>query len=198
MILSYGPNTNDLSFTSKNASGSVNLTLSFNFPFQNSAYSTIQLNVNGYLTMNNSIWLAAYANNFVTNGSGSGVYYREINGPSSDLNVITAKILDAYTNATFFNATNAFVITWYNVQLVNTSQLNAFQMILATDNVYSFVLYYYSRVDSASQMTCISFNPAVSAGYSSVITSPNCTVNNSLVELVNTAGLNFSAIFKTL
>jgi hypothetical protein len=142
-------------------------------------------------TNSSSIWIAAYANLFCTNATGSAVYYREIDWPSPDLSILTNNILNAYPSYLSFNATDAFVITWYNVQSVTTpGQLNTFQMILVTDNVNSFVIYEYVRLDSPSQMTCVSSNPLNGSYATSVTLSLNCSAGGTLVEVVNTAGKN--------
>jgi hypothetical protein len=151
-------------------------------------YNTAQINVNGFITLNNSVMIASYLNLFTTNGSGSGVFYRQINWPHADLSTITTRILSAYSNYTFFNATNALVVTWYNVQLVNTTQLNTFQLILAMDMVDSFLLFYYVRLDSASEMTCSSYNP-LNTSFASMTYSANCTQGGSLVQNVNNGSM---------
>jgi hypothetical protein len=188
--LTYGSSNNDTNFTSTNQGGGVNITLNFNFPFQNSMYSSVQINVNGFVTLNNSITIAAYANYFCTNGTGSAVYYRHVSSGSA-LTTLTSAVVSAYTNYTFFTATQALVITWYLVQSTTTpSQLNTFQLVLVTDYVDSFLLFSYARLDSASQIACSTYNPA-NTSYLTLTTNANCTQNGTWVENVNDGGRLF-------
>jgi hypothetical protein len=191
LLLNWGPAYNDTNLTSTSSNGAVNVTLGFNFPYQNVVYNNVTINVNGYIQLNGSVLIAAYANSYTTNGTtyGSGVFYRQLNWPNPDLNILTNKIVNTYANFSFFNATNALVITWYNAQLVNTTQLNTFQMILVTDNVESFVIYEYVRLDSTTQGACLSNFPSNNSNFTTYATSVNCTQGGSWVQNVNIGGL---------
>jgi hypothetical protein len=188
--LNYGPGANDSNFTNYNCgSESLNYTLGFNFLFQNIVYNNVQINAYGFVSLNNTAFIYVYFNSFCTNGSGSAVFYREIDPSSPDLNLISARVISAFTNYSTFVATNALVVTWFNVRS-NTapSQLNTFQMIIATDNISSFVLYYYVRLDSPGQIACLTTDWMNSTGYVALTTSLNCSSGGSWVELVNTGG----------
>jgi hypothetical protein len=189
--LNWGPAANDTNFTSYNqGGGNVNVTLGFKFPYQNSFYNNVLVGVNGFIQLNNTIFIGAYCNVFCTNGSGSAVFYRQINWSSPDLTILTNKVLSTYSNYSQFVGYSAFVVTWYNVQSVtNPSQLNTFQLILVTDNVVSFILFYYVRLDSASQVTCMSFNMMNSTNITTINTSLNCTQGGSWVQNVNSGGI---------
>jgi hypothetical protein len=188
LILNYGPDSNDTSF-SNCQNGGVNVPLGFNLPYQNTTFSTVQIYVNGFVKLNSSVTVAAYTNNFCTNGSGGAVFYRKIDSPSNDLNIVTAAILTKYTNCSGFVASRAFVVTWFNVQSVSVpSQLNTFQMILATDGSNSFVIFEYVRLDSPSLMTCQAYFPANVLNTTSYLTSPDCLSIGSWVQIVNVGG----------
>jgi hypothetical protein len=81
------------------------------------------------------------------NQSNSSVYYRQVTD-SASLQLITSEIRSALPQYAFFNATSAYVITWYRIQYKNTPNFNTFQTVLASDGSYSFVLNYYSQLDS--------------------------------------------------
>jgi hypothetical protein len=61
-------------------------------------------------------------------------------------------------------------------------------MILATDNLNSFALFYYVRLDSSSQGSCMFASPSTNSSFGSFSTSLNCTLGGSLVALINAGG----------
>jgi hypothetical protein len=89
----------------------VTYQLGFNLPFQNSLYNTITVSVNGFILLNETQMISAYANSFCTNNTGA-VYARTAN--ASDYPAITNEILSLYTNYTQFSTSAAFVVTWFS------------------------------------------------------------------------------------
>jgi hypothetical protein len=76
------------------------------------------------------------------------------------------------------------------------NQLNTFQMILATDNVNSFVLFYFVRLDSPSQTACLTSNPGgTNDTYLQYTSSLNCALGGMAVELINSGGIFFKGEF---
>jgi hypothetical protein len=110
LIVGFGPSYNDTTFTSYNQGGNVTYTLGFNLPYQNSLYNTITVSVNGFVLLNGTELISAYANLFCTNNSGA-VYARTAN--ATDYPAITNKILSVYSNYTQFTTSSAFVVTWF-------------------------------------------------------------------------------------
>jgi hypothetical protein len=148
--------------------GSVNVSLGFAFPYQNSLYNTITLNVNGFVLLNGTAIISAYTNTFSTNGSGGTVFYRQISYPNASLTTLSSTIISAMGN------------------------FSTFQLVLLTDYVNSFLLFYYVRLDSPCQMACLSYIPVNSSNYTSFATSLNCTTGGTFVENVNIGGISKS------
>jgi hypothetical protein len=174
-------------FTNTSQGAHFNVSIGFPFPYQSLAYSNVELHVNGFVRLNSLVTVSAYSSQFVTRGSESVVYYREVLG-SSDLDIISSRIRAAYANFSTLSATNALVVTWFNVaSAVNSSQLNTFQLILATDvGNNSFVIYSYGQLDTPSNATCQAF--ANSSLTSNFVIPLNCTTGGSLVQIVNIGG----------
>jgi hypothetical protein len=165
----------------------ANYTLSFNLPYLKQNYRSISVNVNGFVYLNGTALLAAYSNFFCTNSSGSAVFSREVN-QSAELTAISSRIQSVFSNYPTFSATNAFVVTWYNVALVSSqSQLNTFQMILATDSLNTFAIFYFVRLDSIGQLRCM-YTTSNGTSLTDIVMSANCTSYGSLVALVNVPG----------
>ncbi len=188
-ILTYGPSTPDTKFTSSVPDGSVNASLSFSLPYQNSLYNSIQINVNGFVVLNGTALIYAFANNLFTNGSDGAVYFRQVNTSSTELSTLTTRVVQTHSNFSQFSAAQAFVVTWFNLASVsNANQLNSFQMILVTDYLSSFVLFNYQRLDSTSQLACTVMG-ANSTSVVSMTNSRNCTESGSLVANINAGGM---------
>jgi hypothetical protein len=70
-------------------------------------------------------------------------------------------------------------------------------MILLTDYVYSFVIFYYGILQSSSQISCLASTPynttfgttTTNATYTGFGTSLNCTANGFLVGNVNAGSI---------
>jgi hypothetical protein len=110
LIVNYGLANGDTIFTSPNQGDSVNTSLGFKFPYQYYSFTTIGINVNGFITFNDSTPIYAFMNYFTTNGGGA-VYYRNVND-SADQTLIQIKVAAAYPIYSTFNPNNSFVITW--------------------------------------------------------------------------------------
>jgi hypothetical protein len=184
-ILNYGTSSGDSNLTSYNQGGSVNVSLGFTFTYLGGQYTTVQINSNGFVYLNGTAFVSAWSNLFCTNGTGA-VYSRVVTN-ASDFALISAQVVAVYTNYTaVFTASQAFVITWYNVALVTSlGQLNTFQLIFTTDGVSSFILFNYARLDSTSQMSCF-YSTTNSSNLVIDYVPNNCTVGGTYVALVNT------------
>jgi hypothetical protein len=85
-----------------------------------------------------------------------------------------------------------------NVALVSDlNQLNTFQMILATDNVNSFVLFYFVRLDSLTQGACLVSSPSSNASLLQYSAMSNCSLGGIAVNLINSAGFFFQNKFSS-
>jgi hypothetical protein len=100
-----------------------------------------------------------FHNNYITEKSGS-IFYRRVN-VSAQLEELTLQIRKAHANServSKFNASNAFVITWYLVPLENdSSKLQTFQLVLVTDGFMSFFIANYERTNRLSAVKSKSF-----------------------------------------
>jgi hypothetical protein len=185
LIVNYGSSSGDSNFTSYTATGTnVTYSLGFNFLYQSSVYTTIQVNANGYVFLNNSVFISAYTQLFCTNWTGA-VYSRTLT-TAADLATVTSKVLAAYSNYSLvFTATQGFVITWYNmVPVSGAGQLNTFQMILVSDNTTSFIIFDYVRLDTASMASC-AYTTTSNSSLIVIGSAQNCTQGGSFVALVN-------------
>uniref|UniRef100_A0AC34GTL4 NIDO domain-containing protein n=1 Tax=Panagrolaimus sp. ES5 TaxID=591445 RepID=A0AC34GTL4_9BILA len=61
------------------------------------------------------------------------------------LDNITRHIQDGYTGANGFRAEHAFIVTWYRVDWQNT-----FQLVIATDEIRTFAIFNYARLNWTS------------------------------------------------
>jgi hypothetical protein len=177
-------------FQSTSPGGNANYTLSYFFPYQNALFNSITVNVNGFLLLNGTAFIAAYGNLFYTSSSNGGAVYSRSSTNPSELSLLSYRIQSSFSNYSTFNATQAFVTTWYNVALASDqSQLNTFQLILVTDYTNSFAVYYFVRLDSVSQAQCVFLNNSNNGSVVNFDMTVNCSALGSFVQVINSAGL---------
>jgi hypothetical protein len=109
MLIDYGINNGDSNFTSNTTGGSMNATLGFAFPYQNSIYTSVSINVNGYVSLNGGTTTTIYA--YVNNFTGT-VFYRQMSKATQELAVASRLVRTTFNN--LFIAAEAFLITWYS------------------------------------------------------------------------------------
>jgi hypothetical protein len=136
------------------------------FKFYNKLYSFLYINTNGFISFENPLdslmkpLVSPFNADINTLISGS-IYYREVATTSNDLlNKITN---DINTIDVDFNATWAFVVTWFEVSAFDGDPFenNTFQAVLTSckANNKSFVLFNYGRI--------MWFHDSVKAGFDS-------------------------------
>jgi hypothetical protein len=183
--VNYGTAFGDTGFTSYNQGGTANFSLGFNFGYQNSTFTSITVNSNGYVLLNGASFVSVYSGLFCTNNSGM-IYTRQVTS-ASDLSTVSGWIQSAYSASyPSFAAQQAFVITWASVSNVAaSSELNTFQLVLIMDYSNSFLVFNYIRTDSVGQSSCC-YSNVNSSNYASIASSVNCTLGGTQVALVNT------------
>jgi hypothetical protein len=190
LILNFGTVAGDVMFQSTSPGGNANYTLSYYFPYQNSLYNSIEVNVNGFVLLNGTAFIAAFGNLFYTSSSNGGAVYSRSSTDPSELSLLSSRIQSSFSNYSTFNATQAFVTTWYNVALASDqTQLNTFQLILVTDHTNSFAVYYFVRLDSVSQAQCVFMGNSNNGSVVGFSMTANCSMFGSFVQVINSGGL---------
>jgi hypothetical protein len=105
MLIGFGLGYNDTAFTSNTAGGSMNTTLGFAFPYENNIYTTVSINVNGYVSLNGTTNIYAYSNTFT-----GSVFYRQMSKSTPEMGAASRLVRTIYNN--MFSAAEAFVVTW--------------------------------------------------------------------------------------
>jgi hypothetical protein len=125
--VNYCPSLGDASFQSLNEGGSTNFSLGFPFQYQNATFTSIQVNVNGFIALNGTALIYVYANSFLTNSTGRVFTRSNTSSSSDDLTAISTQVRAAYpANYFTFTARWVFVVTWSYVSSVSApSQLPA-------------------------------------------------------------------------
>jgi hypothetical protein len=107
LLFGFGPGSGDTAFTSNTPFASVNTTLGFSFPYENSVFTSVSINVNGLVSLNSTANIYAYFNTF--NGT---VFYRQVSKTTLELGTASGFVRSTYGN--LFSAAEAFVVTWYD------------------------------------------------------------------------------------
>lgn len=132
--------------------------LNFDFPFYKTNYKQLTISTNGFVSFITNNEIRPYYADFITVLQGN-VFYRSIDQSSVDLLTIQNEISQLLQ--TSFEAKNAFVITYDNVQLFSDrSDFANFQLILSTDSIQSYVTINYgscltSRYLPISEIVCL-------------------------------------------
>ncbi len=139
------------------------------FKFYNKLYSFLYINTNGFISFENPLdslmkpLVSPFNADINTLISGS-IYYREVATTTTTTNDLLNKITnDINTIDVDFNATWAFVVTWFEVSAFDGDPFenNTFQVVLTSckANNKSFVLFNYGRI--------MWFHDSVKAGFDS-------------------------------
>jgi hypothetical protein len=107
--------------------------------------TSLTIHVDGHIEI-----IYPFANPYFTKQNGD-IFYRRVTVPSQ-LTELSNQIRSAYSPLTVsFTATNAFVVTWSLAPLQTAkSLLNTFQVVLVTDELNSFFIANYDRLDYPS------------------------------------------------
>ena len=109
--------------------------LSFFQPIHN--YIPIEFPVVGFVCIT-PFW------NDIDTTKGGDIYYREIN----DTLLLNDISVDISNTVEYFNATWAYLVTWYDVASFETSNLrNTFQVLITTDGYKSYSIFNYDKLE---------------------------------------------------
>ena len=141
------------------------VSLGFSLTYYTQNYTTVQVDINGYLVFetgtlpsgstrigntNFGDLISAYNNDLATSNCGS-LTTRSIND-SVTLNSIGAEINSLLAPITPFTPKNAFVATWFEVCAYNQSVVGTvtFQILISTDGQRTFLTLNYGILDYAA------------------------------------------------
>jgi hypothetical protein len=161
--------------------------MNFNFNYFGSSYSTLTISTNGYVLFDSSNYIYALNYDLDTRSSG-GIYYQNLNSQSNDFNSIKSDINRLNSG---FNPTNIFRITYDNVPAYAANSIIAsFQIILATNRSWSYVLVKYTSCLSGNIYPGIYYTLSNGQRSSSTFSNP-CSSSN--VNLIGTWVFDVSA-----
>ena len=156
------------------------------FPFYQQNFTQLIIDTNGFIffpsptsyccsSITRPIFsnvIAPYNVDLITIRFGQ-VFYRSIDAPSPDLETIQSEI--SLLLSTSFTATNAFIITYSNVQSFEVStDFASFQIILSTNSAQSYVTINYGQCFSTSFLDTITteidcLNSAINMQINSIV-----------------------------
>ena len=160
-FLSFGTGAGDV-FLPAGDDESYELSLGFSLTYFTQNFSTVQVDINGYLafgaaalpggstpisTTSIGDLISAYNNDLMTSNCGN-ITTRSIND-SLTLNSIGAEINSLLAPITTFTPKNAFVATWFQVCAYNQSIIGTvtFQILISTDGQRTFLTLNYGNLD---------------------------------------------------
>ncbi|XP_046863081.1 protein mesh-like isoform X2 [Xenia sp. Carnegie-2017] len=157
----YGPDNGDKSVPKGDDKSSGRVNISFHFPFFDTDHYSLFININGVISFlqefilykpdpfplgNNSRLIAPFWADVDTRRGGN-IYYRE----SQDLAILkraSAEVRKYEVSQRRFFAKWVLIATWLKVAPYGGSsdRNNSFQVILATDGINSFSIFYYNKI----------------------------------------------------
>ncbi|XP_048869418.1 alpha-tectorin-like [Brienomyrus brachyistius] len=202
----YGYSYGDTFLNSTENGTSPGIPLPGTFQFFENGYNSTFININGALTFD-SPWIGYMPCQFPTYADrniiapfwayfdttfGGFVSYRGVTG--GDILNQTTQDVNQYFPDVSFNATWAFIVTWYNVTYFNATGTATFQVTLISNENQSFFVMNYGRIDAP---------PGYEAGYDTngsmyYFSVPGSLSDNS-TELSNTSNTGISGrwVFRT-